>query len=1029
MKTKRTLIENILRYKQLIIITTGILVLFGVAALNQMPRDEFPEFKIRQGLVIGIYPGATSEQVEEQLTKKVENYLFQFASVDKKKTHSISKENVMVIYVEVNKNEKDPKVFWTKLNHGLNELKRELPSGVISLYADDDFGNTSALLLAVESETKTYKELEKYIEKFEDKIRKIPATSRVKHFGLQKEEINVYIDDAKLTNYGIKPLMIFTALKPQGMVNFAGQIDDGKFIRPIHIPSGYKTESDIANQIIYSDPLGNVVRVKDVGKVVREYAEPDSYIRLNGKKCLIVSLEMLHGNNIVQYGDEVKKEIEKFKSEIPSDVHVGIISDMPSFVSKSIMNFLKEFGIAIFSVILVTVLLLPRRVALVAASAIPISILITLGIMWATGMDLQTVSLAGLIIVLGMVVDNAIVIIDNYVEKLDQGISPHDAASQSVTDLFGSVFSATLILIFSFAPMAMIMTGLAGDFVKSLPQTVALALIVSLLVAVIMVPLMCFIFIKEGINSENNKGKKVAFLKWLQSFYDKVLEKSFKKKKTVVIIGATSFFVGLLIMMITPQQPFPFFERNQFAVEVSLPVGSSLQQTDAVLKEIENKLRKDTRVKEIAAFVGTSSPRFNTLYAPKFPAKHFGQLLVITESSKATKEILDEYSKKYSNSNPNAHIKWKQLEMSFSEAPIEVRISGDSISTIKKVASQVSDIMRGIEGTSWVRTDYKQPLQSIKLELKQDEVSRLGYSKTILDYSLMVGTNGFPVSTIWENDYPINVNLRVDKKVKTSVDDIMNQYVTSPFIVSSVQVRQLADVKPEWTEGEIARRNGIHTITVKVDVERGIYATDVFNKAKPIIDNIKLPDGVEINYGGEYEMNNEEVTPIYYSMGISIAIIFIILLVQFGNIKTSLLIMMTMPLSIIGAAVGVKITGYPFGVTALIGIIGLMGIIVRNGIIYISYAEELRRERGHTLEEAAISSAKRRMRPIFLTSAAAAVGVVPMIISGSPLWGPLGAVICFGLIFGLILSLIVLPVLYYLFHKHDFEKNENGALV
>lgn len=1029
MKTKRTLIENILRYKQLIIITTGILVLFGVAALNQMPRDEFPEFKIRQGLVIGIYPGATSEQVEEQLTKKVENYLFQFASVDKKKTHSISKENVMVIYVEVNKNEKDPKVFWTKLNHGLNELKRELPSGVISLYADDDFGNTSALLLAVESETKTYKELEKYIEKFEDKIRKIPATSRVKHFGLQKEEINVYIDDAKLTNYGIKPLMIFTALKPQGMVNFAGQIDDGKFIRPIHIPSGYKTESDIANQIIYSDPLGNVVRVKDVGKVVREYAEPDSYIRLNGKKCLIVSLEMLHGNNIVQYGDEVKKEIEKFKSEIPSDVHVGIISDMPSFVSKSIMNFLKEFGIAIFSVILVTVLLLPRRVALVAASAIPISILITLGIMWATGMDLQTVSLAGLIIVLGMVVDNAIVIIDNYVEKLDQGISPHDAASQSVTDLFGSVFSATLILIFSFAPMAMIMTGLAGDFVKSLPQTVALALIVSLLVAVIMVPLMCFIFIKEGINSENNKGKKVAFLKWLQSFYDKVLEKSFKKKKTVVIIGATSFFVGLLIMMITPQQPFPFFERNQFAVEVSLPVGSSLQQTDAVLKEIENKLRKDTRVKEIAAFVGTSSPRFNTLYAPKFPAKHFGQLLVITESSKATKEILDEYSKKYSNSNPNAHIKWKQLEMSFSEAPIEVRISGDSISTIKKVASQVSDIMRGIEGTSWVRTDYKQPLQSIKLELKQDEVSRLGYSKTILDYSLMVGTNGFPVSTIWENDYPINVNLRVDKKVKTSVDDIMNQYVTSPFIVSSVQVRQLADVKPEWTEGEIARRNGIRTITVKVDVERGIYATDVFNKAKPIIDNIKLPDGVEINYGGEYEMNNEEVTPIYYSMGISIAIIFIILLVQFGNIKTSLLIMMTMPLSIIGAAVGVKITGYPFGVTALIGIIGLMGIIVRNGIIYISYAEELRRERGHTLEEAAISSAKRRMRPIFLTSAAAAVGVVPMIISGSPLWGPLGAVICFGLIFGLILSLIVLPVLYYLFHKHDFEKNENGALV
>lgn len=375
MKTKSTLIEVILRYKEFIIAATTILVLFGIVALTQMPRDEFPEFKIRQGLIIGIFPGASSQQVEEQLTKKVENYLFQYEAVDKKKTHSVSKENVMVIYVEVQRKEKDPKIFWAKLRHGLNELKEQLPSGIMSLTADDDFGNTSAVLMAVESETKTYKELEKYIEQFEDGVRKIPSTSRVKHYGLQKEEINVYIDDAKLTNYGIKPLMVFAALKPQGAVNYAGDIDDGKFIRPIHIPSGYKTESDIANQIVYSDPIGNVIRVKDVAKVVREYAEPDSYIRLNGKKCLIVSLEMLPGNNIVQYGDEVKKEIEKFTKQIPPDVHVGIISDMPDFVSKSIYNFLKEFLIAIMAVILVTILLLPKRVALVAASSIPISIL------------------------------------------------------------------------------------------------------------------------------------------------------------------------------------------------------------------------------------------------------------------------------------------------------------------------------------------------------------------------------------------------------------------------------------------------------------------------------------------------------------------------------------------------------------------------------------------------------------------------------------------------------------------------------
>ena len=1028
MKTKRTLLELILHYKQPIIVAVSVLVLLGVIALIQMPRDEFPEFEIRQGLIIGVFPGASSEQVEEQLTKKVENYLFQYEAVDKKKTHSVSKENVMVIYVEVQKKEKDPKVFWTKLRHGLNELKGQLPSGVMSLTADDDFGNTSAILLAVESETKTYKELENYIEKFEDDVRKIPATSRVKHFGLQNEEINIYIDDAKLTNYGIKPLMVFSALKPQGTVNYAGDIDDGSFIRPIHIPSGYKTESDIANQIIYSDPTGNVIRVKDVAKVVREYSEPDSYIRLNGKKCLIVSLEMLPGNNIVQYGNEVQKYIDKFTEEVPADVHVGIVSDMPSFVSDSIYNFLKEFGLAIFSVILVTVLLLPRRVALVAASAIPISVFITLALMWVTGMDLQTVSLAGLIIVLGMVVDNAIVIIDNYVEKLDHGITPHDAASKSVTDLFGSVFSATLIIIMCFTPMSILMTGMAGDFVRSLPLTITYALSISLLVSVVLVPLMCYHFIKHGIAGENSKGKKGIFLNWLQSFYDKVLEASFKKKKTVVLIGAASFVIGLLILVLTPQQTFPAFQRNQFAVEVYLPVGSSLKQTDAVMKEIENRLINDSRVKEVAAFVGTSSPRFQTLYAPNFPAKHYGQLLVITKSSKATIEILDEYSKTYSDNNPKAYVKWRQLEMTNSKAPIEVRVSGDSIATIKKVAAQISDIARGIDGAKWVRTDYEQPLQSVKLNLKQDEVNRLGYSKMILDYSLMVGTKGFPVSTMWEGDYPLSINLKVDKKTKTDIDDIMNQYVTSPFLISSVQVRQLAEAQQEWTEGEIARRNGVRTITVGVDVERGCYASDVLNKLRPSVDNLKLPKDVSISYGGEYELGVDEVTPMYYSLAISIAIIFVILLAQFRNIKTAVLIMMTMPLCIFGAATGVSAAGYPFSVTALIGLIGLMGIVVRNGIIYVSFAEELRHEHGHTLEEAAISAAKRRMRPIFLTSAAAAVGVVPMIISRSPLWGPLGSAICGGLIFGLVLSLLVLPVLYYLFHRKDFEKIEKAEI-
>jgi len=1019
MKKKLTLIDRILNYKQIIIITTAIMVIAGIIALIYMPRDEFPQFTIRQGLIIGVFPGASSAQVEEQLTKKVESYLFQYEAVNRAKTYSYSKENVMVIYVEVEASEKDPEAFWAKLRHGLNELKTTLPSGVTSLAADNDFGNTSAMLLAVQSDTKSYHELEDYIKSFEDDIKKIDVASKIKHFGLQQEQISVYIDDAKLTNYGIKPLMVLAALKPESSVGYVGDIDNGSTIRPIHIPLRYKTESDIANQIVYSDPAGNVVRLKDVAKITREYADPDSYVRVNGKKCLVVSLEMRPGHNIVNFGKDVRVAMEKFSKKLPPDVKIVTISDLPNAVSNSIIQFLREFGISIIAVILVTILLLPRKVAFIAASTIPISILITIACLWVVGIDLQTVSLAALIIVLGMVVDNAIVIIDNYVEKLDSGITPYEAASKSVTDLFASVFSATLIIIVCFFPMIIFMTGTARDFVGSLPTSVAFALAISLIAAAVLVPLMSYLFIKQGIQAEGSKGKKVAFLNALQRFYDKTLEGAFKHNSIVVAIGAVSFIAGLIILTKTPQESFPKIERNQLAVEVYLPTGSSLQQTDLVIKDLEKTLSKDKRVKAVTSFIGTSSPRFHSLYAPNFPAKSYGQLVVLTESNEATVEILDEYSKNYSHSpvNANANIKWKQLQITAAKSPIEIRISGDSIKTIKEVSDQVAAIVRQAKGAQWVRTDYEEPLQTIDVNMKQDEADRLGYSKSMLGYSLMVGTKGFPVSTIWEGDYPVNVTLKVDKATKTVPEDILNQYVTSPFIVSSVPVRQIADLKPGWTEGCITHRNGVRTITVQSEVERGIFTDKVFNGIKEKVDKLQLPEGVSINYGGDYEMGVENLTPMYYALVVSIIVTFLILMVQFRSIKTTALIMITMPLSIFGASFGVFVTGYPFSVTAFIGLISLMGIVVRNGIILISYAEELRHEHGYSLYDAALAAGKRRMRPIFLTGAAAAVGVVPMIASRSSLWGPLGSVICFGVIFAMLLCLFVLPVLYYLINK------------
>jgi multidrug efflux pump subunit AcrB len=1015
------LIDILLKYRELIFVVTALLVVCGVLALVEMPRDEFPEFEIRQGLIVGIYPGASSEQVEAQLTQKVENFLFQFKAIDKLKTRSISRENVMIVYVEVRATETNTDAFWGKIKHGLVELKTELPAGVMSLTANDDFGNASAILMAVESETRSYRELENYIESFEDAVRRIPATSRVKHFGLQKEEINVYLDDAKLAHYGIKPLALYMAIKPQGDINYAGEIDDGKLIRPIHIPTDYLAANDIAEQIVFCDAEGHSVRVRDVARVVREYTKPVSHIRLNGKKSLVVSLEMLAGNNIVQYGEAVQTEIDLFMAQLPADVEVGVISNLPEFVSHSIFDFLKEFGTAIIAVILVTILLLPRRVALVAASSIPISIFITLGIMWAAGMTLQTVSLAGLIIVLGMVVDNAIVIVDAYMEKLDSGISRREAASQAVSEIFGSVFSATMVIIASFAPMIFFLTGLVGDFVRSLPATVAIALCTSLAVASILVPLLSYLFIKTGIkNSDDSKSGK-SLLTVLQTSYNKGVEQAFRFKGMVVVIGIISFAGGLFLLQSVPQESFPDFVRNQFAVEVYLPVGSSLQQTDNVMRAIEDSLLLDPRIEEVAAFVGTSSPRFNTLYAPQIPASYYGQFVVLTKTSQGANDVINEYSRRMCDSFPGARVQWKQLRMAVSEAPIEIRISGDNIPELKQAGREVADIFRNIEGAQWVRTDFKEAQQAVQLDLKQDAASRLGFSKTFLDLSLMLGTKGFPVSTVWEGDYPVAVNLRVNERTKTSTDQVMNQYVSSQFGLSAVPLRQIVDAGPAWSEGQIAHRNGIRTLTVMVDIAQGQHASEILSKARKSINAVELPDGLSIGYGGDYESSVEDIAPLYSSLAVTVAITFLILLVQFQSIRTALIIMVTMPLSVFGAALGLKLTAYSFSVTALVGLISLIGIVVRNGIIYVSYAEELRHKHGYSLEEAAISAAKRRMRPIFLTASAAAVGVIPMILSGSTLWGPLGTVICFGLMFSLVLSLFVLPVLYRLIQSADSD--------
>jgi multidrug efflux pump subunit AcrB len=539
MKRKVNLIEGAMKNQQIIIAFVLIMMILGVYGLINMPRREFPEFTIRQGVIVGLYPGANSQEVEEQLTTVVENYIFSYEEVKKAKTYSYSKEGLMVIFVELNDNVSNADKFWSKLRLGLDELKLQLPAGVLALIGNNDFGDTSALLITMSSDEKSYRELEEIMEQLEADIRKINSVSKIKHFGTQKENIYVYLDTDKINEYHVKPTTILTSFKLQELINYAGQLDNGELILPVHLPPRYESEKDLEEQIVYSDPEGNIIRLKDIARIERRYEKTDNFIRNNGNNSLLLSLEMQNGNNIVQFGEEVNKVMARFSEKIDADVKMNVISDLPTVVDHSISHFLKEFIIAIIAVIAVTMILLPFRVASVAGVTIPISILITIGIMQLVGIQLHIVSLAGLIVVLGMVVDNAIVVIDNYVEKLDQGETPWNAAWKAATDLFIPVLSATAAIVAAFFPLMLFLQGMAADFVGTFPLTIGIALVVSMVVAVLLVPLMSYLFIKTGLRKKDslkNRSKK-SVLDLVQKWYDSGLDWTFRNPKLTSCSG------------------------------------------------------------------------------------------------------------------------------------------------------------------------------------------------------------------------------------------------------------------------------------------------------------------------------------------------------------------------------------------------------------------------------------------------------------------------------------------------------------
>ena len=1005
-------------------------ILFGIGIYGMwvMPKDEFPPFTIRQGVVVAVYPGATSEEVEQQVTRPLERYLFTYGEVNRTKTTSTSQNGMAMVLVHLNDEVNNKDEVWSKIKHGLALYKQSLPSGVLALVANDDFGNTSALLIAIESKERSYHELQDYSDRLSDRLRKIPSVANVRLYGDHKEQVSLYIDRQRLEAFGIGQQTLMSALQSQGLTTMTGSLVGDHQQTLIHIEPTQNSEAEVANQIIYSDPIsGKVVRIRDIATVKREYDTSDSYIEQNGHPCVLLSLEMISGNNIMAYGRDVDRVLDDFReNELPDDVTLTRIADQPKVVGDSIHDFLRDLLLSMAVIILVMMVLFPLRSAIVAAITIPLSTFISVAIMYFANIPLNIVTLAGLIVVLGMIVDNSIVVIDGYLEYANKGIEPKQAAVMSVNQYFMPMMLATICICAIFYPFLLTFKGAFLDALEDFPWTITINLMVSLLLAVTVIPFLCVTVI--GVPEKKKEGKRLTDR--VQTIYDRVLAVTFRHPWMTIATCLAVITASLLIVPMLKIRLFPFADRNQFAVEIFLPEDKGLQDTRLVADSVRHAIEKDERITGITSFIGCSSPRFQTTYAPQMAGRNFAQFIVNTTSQQATLDLLADYQPKLSEAFPEAYVKFKRLDLL--EVPeLEFRFYGDNIDSLHVAAERMMAEMRQMPELEWVHSDFLQPFPIINVELDPIASAQLGINRTTSALSLASQTGNLRVGSIWENDYELPIIVR--DTTSLTISDVENLPISSPLsmlptmgnsinAVGGIPLRQVASVSPKWSESRIMHRSGERCLTVTAEFQRGVYAAPVENRLAKMQQALPLPEGVRAELGGELEYNDLNMPQIYNGIIIAMVIIFFFLLFNFKRFGITTLCMVALGLMLPGTLIGLGIMNRMIGLTSIFGLITLMGMIMRNEILIYEHADNLLKDSPHSDEgeyvrQAAYEAGRRRMVPIFLTTATTAVGVIPMIIAGSSFWMPVGVTIFAGGIGALILVVTVLPIAYWKMKK------------
>lgn len=1015
------LIYQVIRNRRFIIFFTFMALLFGLYSYYVIPKQESPEVNAPYAIIKTIYPGAEPAEVEKLVTKVIEDKIIEVP--DYKTSSSYSRNSISIVILEL-QNDADVDKAWTNLRRYMDDLQSSLPSECQKVEVDTDLTATPGMILGFSGEKYSYEQLSDFADQYKNELSKVKGISRFEVNGVQKKEAQVEVNTARLNQYALSLEDIVNALKIQNVNIPPGSLSNGTTRINVSIQGSFNSLQDIENCVVaVSNNNGAIVHLKDIAAVSWELADSTTRIRENGHQAILLSAFFPADNNIVLIGQDVQTKLKQLKLQMPPGLNVDEITYQPADVNQSVNNFFKSLLEGIALVLVVVFLGMGFKNAIVASTAVPLSILIAFCAMYILKIRVHEISITALIIALGMLVDDAIVIIDSIQFMMDQGMEKMTACVRGTKRVVLPVFTSTLTTAAAFAPMLFV-PGPAGEFLRSLPQVVILAVAASFIVAILVTPVLSYTFFDQL------KVGRLRLRSPVKNFYQGFLALGMKHKKVTLLLALSSLALMVFLAFKLPVMFFPKADVNMFYINIHAETSADLDNTDRVTQQVEKLVSAQKEVLDYTTSVGEGLPKFYLTVEKSSQSQDFAQVLLKVDLAKggrfkSNQEMAVYMQDLLTKSVIGGTARVELLEKAFPGNPIGIQVNSNDQQALTKSVNYIHEQLATIPGTLNVDDDLDSAEYQFTVKVDNQEASRMGITKYDIERQINIALKGVEATVFHKagNEYPILVTSDIQSK-----EALENLTIKSSLSDQKVLLKQLATVNLEASIPTIRKYDRERAITVSSQVKPGYSAITIEKNIKQIL--AQHPDelkGVTLSYKGEAKDIIDNFGDLGTAALFTLFVIYLILMLQFRSFLQPFIIFITIPLSLIGVIIGLFAFGQPLSFTALVGVVSLMGVVIRNAILLIEFINSARRE-GMSVTDACFDAVVKRYRPIFLGSMTTVIGLVPLALSGSELFEPLSVAIMCGLTVSTLLTLVIIPIVYSLWFADGTFSTETNNL-